>query len=590
MAAELRIADGLALPLDFITDTCGILATKGAGKTYAFSVVAEEVLEAGQRIVIVDPVGVTWGLRSSADGDGPGFPIAILGGAHGDVPLDETMGELVADLLVGSGQSAILDLSEMSGAAMTRFMGEFGERLYQKNRAPMLLELDEADAFAPQRPLPGEQRTLGAIDKIVRRGRARGIGVALVTQRPAAIHKNVLTQIGVMVLLRLAAPQDRSAVDDWIKVHGTPEQREELMTSLPSLPTGEAWVWSPQRGLFQRIHVRTRETFDSSRTPEVGAGVMADRELAPIDLGALKVAFAAAVDHAKDNDPKTLRAEIERLEGELARKPASAVVGHSDEDLARAVDAATVPLLARLRAQEEGWREVKSLGLHLQAAAIMALPKEGEASAESAPEPPKPVPVPRSDPVLPRKRDERLSAPQQAILNTLATLAIAGSERPTRVVVALFSDASPTSSSYNNNLSRLRTLGLVDYPDGGRVALTAAGHQAATTGGPLTLESYRERWYAHLSKPQAAILRELVAATGSKHHLTRPDIAMRTGASVTSSSYTNNLSRLRSLGLINYAAAGDLDAAARWGEHVRSVRARIAALPEPYNDAPKEAA
>ncbi len=52
-------------------------------------------------------------------------------------------------------------------------MTDFAERLYHRNRDPLHLVLDEADTFAPQRTDPGGQRLLGAIEDLVRRGRAR---------------------------------------------------------------------------------------------------------------------------------------------------------------------------------------------------------------------------------------------------------------------------------------------------------------------------------------------------------------------------------------------------------------------------------
>jgi hypothetical protein len=73
----------------------------------------------------------------------------------------------------------------------------------------------------------------------------------------------------VLVTLRLISPQDRTAVDAWVKAHGTEEQRNEMMSSLPSLPIGEAWFWSPGwLDIFKRVKVRRRETFDSSSTAQ----------------------------------------------------------------------------------------------------------------------------------------------------------------------------------------------------------------------------------------------------------------------------------------------------------------------------------
>lgn len=55
-----------ALPLDLVTQTIAILARKGKGKSYLADVFAEELLEAGQIPVVIDPTGAHWGLKSSA--------------------------------------------------------------------------------------------------------------------------------------------------------------------------------------------------------------------------------------------------------------------------------------------------------------------------------------------------------------------------------------------------------------------------------------------------------------------------------------------------------------------------------------------
>ena len=70
----LRLSTSLMLPLDAVTQTFGLLGKRGAGKTNTAVVMADEMIRAGLPIVIVDPVGVWWGLRSSADGERKGCP------------------------------------------------------------------------------------------------------------------------------------------------------------------------------------------------------------------------------------------------------------------------------------------------------------------------------------------------------------------------------------------------------------------------------------------------------------------------------------------------------------------------------------
>jgi hypothetical protein len=328
MNGMLTIADNLEIPLEGVTETFGILAKRGMGKTYCGAVLAEEMLKASQQVIVADPVGVWWGLRNSADGAAPGLPIVVFGGAHGDLPLSAVMGPALAELAVSERLSMVLDLSALSKAEAVRLMTGFCETLYHRNREPLHLILDEADAFAPQRPLPGHQRLLGAMDDLVRRGRARGIGVTMITQRPAVLNKDVLTQIEVLIALRMTAPQDQAAIDTWVRSHGTPEQREELMRSLPSLPIGDAWLWSPGwLDRFVRIHVRQRETFDSSATPKVGERIVAPTaSTAVVDLERIRIALEGAISEAQSEDSQVLRGQIADLQQQLRDRPVERVV------------------------------------------------------------------------------------------------------------------------------------------------------------------------------------------------------------------------------------------------------------------------
>ena len=240
------------MPLEAVTQTFAVLAKRGSGKTYTASVMVEEMLKAHLQVVVADPVGVWWGLRASRDGQGPGLPIVILGGDRGDVPLEETAGELIADLVVDEQLSVVLDLSHFRKKGQTRFITDFLERLYHRNRDPLHLVLDEADAFAPQRPYAGQERLLGAVEDVVRRGRARGLGCTMITQRPAVLNKDVLTQAEVLIALRTVSRWDIDAIDAWVKVHGPEKQRRQLLEALPALPVGTAWIWSPGwLGVFQ---------------------------------------------------------------------------------------------------------------------------------------------------------------------------------------------------------------------------------------------------------------------------------------------------------------------------------------------------
>ena len=97
MTTELHLAPDLVLPAEAVTQTFAILAMRGSGKTYTAAVMVEEMAKAALPFAVVDPIGVWWGLRADAAGTGPGLPVVVFGGDHGDLPLDAASGEVSFD-------------------------------------------------------------------------------------------------------------------------------------------------------------------------------------------------------------------------------------------------------------------------------------------------------------------------------------------------------------------------------------------------------------------------------------------------------------------------------------------------------------
>ena len=185
----------VGLPADAFDDRIAIVGTAGSGKTYATKGFVERLLESGVRVAIVDPLGVWWGLRASADGSAPGYPVVVFGGRHADVPIAVDTAAALGKIIGREALACVVDLSDLgSSSARRRFMAAFAEALYETNEEPLHLVLDEADLWAPQRPIKGWEGLLGHIEEIVRRGRVRGFIPWLITQRPAVVHKDVLSQ------------------------------------------------------------------------------------------------------------------------------------------------------------------------------------------------------------------------------------------------------------------------------------------------------------------------------------------------------------------------------------------------------------
>jgi hypothetical protein len=316
---SIRISGSLSLPLDWITLATVVYGARGAGKTSFGRVVAEEAVKARQRFCAIDLKGDWFGLKSSADGKSDGIPVVIFGGEHADVPLEPDAGAFVGETVARLEQSCILDFELLSKGKQIRFLAEFFEALYHHNREPLLLLLDEAQRYAPQKPGPGEARTLGAVQDLVKLGRKHGIGPVLFTQRGAGLNKEVSELCDLLVAFRTPGPLDQERIRDWLDANTTKAQRDEVMGKLSGLPTGTAIFASghPELKTFGVYPVRRPETFDSSATPKVGQRRAEPKTLAKPDLEVLRTKMAAAIERAKADDPRELRARIRTLESKL---------------------------------------------------------------------------------------------------------------------------------------------------------------------------------------------------------------------------------------------------------------------------------
>ena len=130
-----------------------------------------------------------------------------------------------------------------------------------------------------------------------------------------------------------------------------------------------------------------------------------------------------------------------------------------------------------------------------------------------------------------------------------------------RVTLAAVAERPPTSGSYDKDLGKLRTRGLIDYPGKSLVALTDAGEELAIAPEhDPTLEDLQAAWRKcpafeprHVQIIDAAI----DAYPGS---LSRTELAAIVDRPETSGSFDKDLGKLRTMGLIDYPAKGHVKA------------------------------
>ncbi|MFC5972173.1 ATP-binding protein [Halomarina salina] len=252
--------DGYSLPIaDLMTGRGAAFGKSGSGKSNSVSVVAEELLSLGLPIVVVDIEGEYWGLTER-------FDVTYAGTrAEADVaPSMDVVDDLVESVLVDN-EPLVLDVSGITDAdeidaLLTAFVTRLFERELQAQK-PCLLFVEEIHEFLPQSGGSGNLSEM--LITVAKRGRKRGLGLCGISQRPAAVDKEFITQCEWIAWHRLTWENDTKVVE---KILG-----RDAADRITTLDTGEALLMSDWDESLQRVTFRKKRTFDAGATPDLSA-------------------------------------------------------------------------------------------------------------------------------------------------------------------------------------------------------------------------------------------------------------------------------------------------------------------------------
>lgn len=158
------------------------------------------------------------------------------------------------------GDVRIIDVSglpnEVAGpltAAVGRLLFEFKtwQTRSERERDPVLFICEEAHRYVPDRGEAQYEAAQSAIRRLAKEGRKYGLGLMLVSQRPADVEQTVLSQCNSWIVLRLTNPTDQKFVKRFL-----PDSFSGLSGLLPVLGRREAVVVGSAAALPARIIVR----------------------------------------------------------------------------------------------------------------------------------------------------------------------------------------------------------------------------------------------------------------------------------------------------------------------------------------------
>ncbi|MFA5861985.1 MAG: ATP-binding protein [Candidatus Thermoplasmatota archaeon] len=176
--------------------------------------------------------------------------------------------------LVTPKKVSILNLKGVSPDVQQLVVAIMTRRLFEARKLgkvpPFMLVLEEAHNFAPER---GMATTVSGdvMRTIASEGRKFGMGLMVVSQRPAKVDKNVLSQCNTQLILKVTNPNDLKALAS--SVEGLTSDSED---EIQRLPVGVAFVSHPRISIPVLVEIRPRETSHGGESVDVMASVRDD--------------------------------------------------------------------------------------------------------------------------------------------------------------------------------------------------------------------------------------------------------------------------------------------------------------------------
>ncbi|MFH1638476.1 MAG: ATP-binding protein [Candidatus Woesearchaeota archaeon] len=132
--------------------------------------------------------------------------------------------------LVQARKCSIINLKGVAPEVQEVVVYKLASDLFMERRKgnipPFFLVVEEAQNFCPERSF-GEAKSSSILRQIASEGRKFGLGMAIITQRPARVDKNVISQAATQIILKVTNPNDIRAISN--SVEGiTPETEKEI--------------------------------------------------------------------------------------------------------------------------------------------------------------------------------------------------------------------------------------------------------------------------------------------------------------------------------------------------------------------------
>ncbi|MDP8012045.1 MAG: helicase HerA-like domain-containing protein [Thermoplasmata archaeon] len=160
------------------------------------------------------------------------------------------------DEIVQNGKVSIINLKGVSPDIQEMVVQRLSYMLFELRKRdalpPLMFVVEEAHNFIPQQ---GKAMSSKILRTIASEGRKFGLGLCIISQRPAKVDKNILSQCNTQIILKVTNPNDLKTIGD--SVEGL---TRSSIDEIQNLPVGVALVTGASLAMPLFVEVRPRET------------------------------------------------------------------------------------------------------------------------------------------------------------------------------------------------------------------------------------------------------------------------------------------------------------------------------------------
>lgn len=253
---EIEPGTPVELPVvDILTGRGFVTGKSGSGKSNTASVMMENLLDNNFPVLVVDSDGEYYGLKEE-------YEVLHVGADEEcDIQVSPEHAEKIASLALEQNVPIILDVSGyLDDSDAQELILETARHLFAKEKKlkkPFLLVIEECHEYIPEKGGMGEAGKM--LIKIGKRGRKHGLGILGISQRPADVKKDFITQCDWLVWHRLTWRNDTKVVG---RILGN-----EYASAVEDLGDGEGFLVTDWSESIRRVQFHRKRTFDAGATP-----------------------------------------------------------------------------------------------------------------------------------------------------------------------------------------------------------------------------------------------------------------------------------------------------------------------------------